>query len=220
MASGVATVFMRTLLFSKARPFKLGAVFMHQVLYSLLLIVLLGFNLVLSGCVDKQNVVTGKAVAELNAKAQALLQQGQTEDAVARLESAYDLNPEQLDTLRNLAIAYQANGQYQEAADKYRLLAEKDTANAAQWLQSLGIALEEDADSLKTQFLDAQQKEGAPVNAEPPSAANLPEPVKAKYQQAIIAFRKAIELQPPNREELKAHVTSLEKELSGEQPVL
>ncbi len=76
--------------------------------------ILLGlFVISLSGC--QQNMIYGRAVQDLNIKAQEALAQGDTPKAVSRLEAALDLVPQEPRTRYNLAVAYQQNKNWDKA---------------------------------------------------------------------------------------------------------
>ncbi len=64
-----------------------------------------------SGCTNKM------AVQELNQKAQAYMNEGRVEDAIARLESSIDLDNTIYETYYNLAVAYMKVGKYDKAKE-------------------------------------------------------------------------------------------------------
>src|SRR5437868_5059904 len=83
----------------------------------------LGLMLTLnSGCT--QDVVHQRSIAELNQKAQTMMQSGDYEGAVSRLEAAHDLEPTEPNTTYNLAIAYQSKGDYPKAIAIFNQLLE------------------------------------------------------------------------------------------------
>ena len=65
-----------------------------------IIVLLLFVSLSTSGCVNKF------AIQELNKKAQEYMNNGKTEDAIARLESSIDLDNSIFETYYNLAVAY------------------------------------------------------------------------------------------------------------------
>ncbi|MEB3205864.1 MAG: tetratricopeptide repeat protein, partial [Vampirovibrionales bacterium] len=88
-----------------------------------------------------------KPVAQLNLKAQQLLENGQPEAAIARLESALDLSANEPATLYNLAIAYEKAGYPLKSARTFeQLLAlnpqQGSRLNPAEIHKSLGVLYE------------------------------------------------------------------------------
>lgn len=145
-----------------------------------LLCVGLAMTLLLSGC--SEQMVHNRSIADLNKKANELMQKGDTAGAVGRLESALDLNPNEPNTLYNLAIAYQANHDYDKSIRAFESLAAMKqlpaNLNMANILQSLGVVYEEKADTLVTKSTEA-------LEAKKPDEA-------AQYQtDAINAYEKA-----------------------------
>ena len=114
--------------------------------------ILLGlFVISLSGC--QQNMIYGRAVQDLNIKAQEALAQGDTPKAVSRLEAALDLVPQEPRTRYNLAVAYQQNKNWDkalkllEALDKDRSGSES-TEEAQNVILSLASSYQNLAESM------------------------------------------------------------------------
>jgi tetratricopeptide (TPR) repeat protein len=96
-----------------------------------------------------------------------LLQQGKAEEAIGKLELAYDLDSESVPTLINLGGAYVMAGRHTEAVPLLETASDAEPHNAMIWI-NLGAA-----------YL------GNPVLATP-----------EKQMRAIRAFEKALELDP------------------------
>jgi tetratricopeptide (TPR) repeat protein len=116
----------------------------------------------------------GSSEAELQARARRLLnqgakllQQGEVEEAIAKLERAYDLDSESVPTLINLGGAFVMAGRHREAIPLLETASDAEPHNAMIWI-NLGAA-----------YL------GNPVLATP-----------EKQMRAIRAFEKALELNP------------------------
>jgi predicted Zn-dependent protease len=106
-------------------------------------------GVVMTGC--SQNAVFTPSVADLNAKAQVLLQQGDAPAAIARLESARDLSPEEPNTLFNLAVAYLTADQPEKAIPLLEKLDHEQKLTGKKLNQTLGVAYESAADRLAGQ---------------------------------------------------------------------
>lgn len=155
---------------------------------SMLAIALLVTVALFSGC-DPENSVYQKSVAVLNDKAQGYMKAGNYTAAVGRLESALDLIPNQPDTLRNIAIAYQAAAQYDKSVEAYQQLIKTDTDTTRQsgYYKSMGIAHEAWGDQAKlawTESADDPKKQ-----ADRPA---LKEKAILQYQLAIDSYQKAL----------------------------
>lgn len=138
----------------------------------------------MSGCSEK--VVYNRSVAELNQKAQAMLQQGDAEGAVSRLESASDLYPDEPNTLHNLAIAYQAKGDLDKSIQTFEhLLTLKDLKDVGKIQKSLGVVYEEKADALYAKSEEALEQK------KPEDAQKLKDESIGCYEKAINAYAEA-----------------------------
>lgn len=115
---------------------------------------------VMTGC-DKASVYN-PSIADLNTKAQAMLQNGDTKGAVSRLESARDLNPKEPLTMYNLAIAYEQNGDSEKSIALFQeMLDEKIVppgVNEFGLKKNLSVALESLADMYSVQADEATEK--------------------------------------------------------------
>ncbi|MGN0014380.1 MAG: tetratricopeptide repeat protein [Candidatus Gastranaerophilaceae bacterium] len=105
---------------------------------TLLVITILGVSLVSTACINKF------AVQELNNNAQQLMQSGNIEGAIARLESSIDLDETVFETHYNLAVAYIQSKKYDlalKSLDKVKEL----NPDFAETYHSIAVANEEKA---------------------------------------------------------------------------
>jgi tetratricopeptide (TPR) repeat protein len=168
----------------------------------------------LNGCNDEQ-VLMGKAVATLNQKAQTLLTAGDAPGAVARLQAANDLNPTQPDTLRNLAIAYQANDQFDQAVEIYKQLIPLQPKEKAAYLQSIGVAYEAQGDKIKAQLLQDPTTVAQECSTKVKSPFLLKPQAKAAYQEAQASYRAAAEVNPEQVDALKKQAEDLQQAIDS-----
>jgi len=170
----------------------------------------LGILLSSSGC--QQDVVYQRSLSELNQKAQAMMNAGDYEGAVSRLEAAHDLQPEEPTTTYNLAIAYQMKGDYDKAIATFQQVMDKPGINKAEVLKGLGISYEAKADKAMT---EAKTLEESPK----PDTTKL----KQLKQEADTDFRQALEYYKQaesglaNPEEVKAQIKALEDSLKKQE---
>jgi tetratricopeptide (TPR) repeat protein len=177
---------------------------------SRLVVLSLFLSLFLSAC--KGDIVHTRPMAELTQKAQALMASGDYEGAIARLESAHDLNPAEPNTTYNLALAYQAADKPLKAIPLVTELLDKHPAGApkeAELKKLLGMLWEAQGDSLhKT----AQSAEGEDKGKKSSSTEPNAQEVEANraYSTAIDFYTQA--LQSPgvtDAESLKAQIAAL-----------
>ena len=154
--------------------------------------------LILSGCQlpsnlgDSSTMVHNRSVSDLNAKAKAMMQQGDIPGAIARLESAYDLVPAP-ETLYNLAVAYQQVGEFDKSVTAFSKLldaeSEQPLLSKFNLHRSIGIVLEAKADKLT---IDLDTAMDDPKTAL--SATELPEQQRLilnTYKQAVGQYQAA-----------------------------
>jgi len=106
--------------------------------------------LLLSAC-SQVDLIHQKPVSELNIKAQNLLQQGNVDGALSRLEAAHDLAPNEPTTLFNLAVVNQMKGNDDEAIRLFEQLLAMPGQDAGKIEYNLGIAYESQGDHLLAQ---------------------------------------------------------------------
>ena len=155
---------------------------------------LLSLGLILtlsSGCT--QDVVHQRSMAELNQKAQSMMQSGDYEGAVSRLEAAHDLEPNEPNTTYNLAIAYQTKGDFDKAIAIFNQLLEKpgpdgSPMSAPEIHKAMAITLEAQADKLDA---DAKAAEDAP-KGDKSKAEALSHQANLTLQQALMHYQKAL----------------------------
>lgn len=109
------------------------------------------FVFTLAGCKSQDDIVHQKSLSELNYKAQQLMQSGDLNGAVSRLEAAHDLSPTEPTTMFNLAVAYQMQGKYDDAIQLFNELLKQPGQDQAELHKNLGIAYEAKADTLNGQ---------------------------------------------------------------------
>jgi tetratricopeptide (TPR) repeat protein len=155
--------------------------------------VLLCYALMITGCADK--AVYNPSIAGLNQKAQSLMQSGQTDQAIQRLESALDLNPQEVNTRFNLALAYQKKGDWDKAIVMLTSLSQQPgTLDVNKVYLALGQVYEAKADT-----------QPAGQDGQPNPAARLP-----WYKKAVDSYRNI----QPQTPDLEAHIQQLQQTLA------
>jgi tetratricopeptide (TPR) repeat protein len=149
------------------------------------------------------------SIAELNQKAQAMMTQGDTAGAISRLEAALDLQPNEPNTMHNLAVAYQAGGQHDKAIAMYQQLLEKKLFKPVEIYQSLGILHEEKADMVWGKAEIAKDDQNPDIKK---TEAELRQQALDGYRQAIEMYKKSIEAGNTS-EDVAARIPLLEARL-------
>ncbi len=163
------------------------------------LLVLFSFTLLMifsvfgfSGCASGESVVHQKSVMVLNQKAQTLLEAGDIQGAVSRLESAHDLIPNEPNTVNNLAVAYTQMAQYDKAVALYSELLEKPPApdektglSKDQLAIGLGTAYEQWADQLMSKSDELAEKPDKKAQA-----LQFKEQGVATYEKALESYQR------------------------------
>lgn len=164
-----------------------------------------------SGCSMPQSGYTPytPSIAELNQKAQAMMTQGDTAGAISRLEAALDLQPNEPNTMHNLAVAYQAGGQHDKAIAMYQQLLEKKLFKPVEIYQSLGILHEEKADMVWGKAEIAKDDQNPDIKK---TEAELRQQALDGYRQAIEMYKKSIEAGNTS-EDVAARIPLLEARL-------
>lgn len=179
---------------------------------TLLTLAALGMLFFSSGC--QQDVVHQRSMAELNQKAQVMMNAGDYDGAIARLEAAHDLQPEEPTTTYNLAIAYQMKGDYDKAIATFQQVMGKPGINQAEVQKALGISYEGKADKLTAA---AKEQEEAP-KPDPAKVKQLKQEADVAYHQALDSYKQAESgLQDPEavRAQIKALEDNFKKQESG-----
>lgn len=180
------------------------------------LVLLSALAVFMAGC-NEQDVIYGRAVARLNEAAQQRLARGDAAGAIARLQAAQELNPSQVATLHNLAVAYQANAQYEQAAEVYQQLIRLEPARQGQYLQSLGIVYEEQGDKGRTEFTTLKEQQlGCTltqdmVQKHTAQVQTLRDKTIAAYEQAAQTYLKAAPLVTENSEALHQQAQAMQQ---------
>lgn len=147
-----------------------------------LLLVLLVSLFLLGGC--KESFVYQRSIAELNQKAQGMIAAGDYKGAIARLESALDLYPDEPTTMHNLAIAYQVDAQHEKALALFEKLLETEGMDKPTLYKSIGITHEAMGDQVMVRVDELTS--GLPPARDP--ARPLPEALaKEKNPQRLTA---------------------------------
>ncbi len=164
----------------------------HHQISTLMTLLALSLTLTLtSGC--KADVVHQRSVAELNQKAQIMMQSGDYDGAVSRLEAAHDLDPAEPNTTYNLAVAYQVKGDYPRAIAIFNQLIEKpgpdnSPMSAPQIHKAMGITYEAEADQLEA---SAKSMEDTP-KGDKAKAHQLHHDSTVALQEALMHYQKAL----------------------------
>lgn len=177
-------------------------------LYNLLLVSLI--FLPMSGC--SKSAVYNPSIADLNQKAQAMLEAGDTQGAVNRLEAARDLNPKEPMTNYNLAIAYEKNSDSEKAIALFEeILESKSYPNGvteAGLKKNLAITLESQADEYATQAEKlTEQKKANEANALTQKAIDNLEKSKSIFESLM----KNNEIK--GLDEIKSHLEGLNQQI-------
>ncbi len=182
-----------------------------EAIVSLLAVVLL------SGCSDGGgDFVHNRSIAELNQKARQMMEAGDYAGAVSRLEAARDLEPKNVKTAYNLAIAYQMKGDNEKAIQTFTELVGKPGLDQAEIHKALGISYEAVADGLLGQVREAQEAK-PPIS--PDEAHKMTADAVAHYQQAIEHYQQAL---PGLRqkEEVSMQIEALKKKVADPEGLL
>lgn len=173
-----------------------------------LALTLMGLSLVpLTGC--KQDVVYQRSMSELNQKAQAMLASGDVNGAVARLEAAHDLQPDEPNTAFNLAIAYQTQGNYDKAIPLLNQLKENSGLDKAQVYKTLGITYEAKGDQLAAKVKEAEEQS----KPDKTQIQVLESESLQNYQLAIESYQQALPGLKTEAEAVQKQVEALQARL-------
>jgi tetratricopeptide (TPR) repeat protein len=171
---------------------------------ALLAISLLSVLSLFGGC--QKDVVHQRSIAELNQKAQVLMQSGDIDGAIARLEAAHDLEPDEPNTTHNLAIAYQTKGDYDKAITLFTQLMDKPGTDKAELYKALGVTYEAKADQLAGQAKDA---EAAP-KADKAKTQQISQQSEDSYAQALASYQQAVANGLKNPADVQKQIEALE----------
>ena len=164
--------------------------------------------------------INNLAIQELNAKAQASMNAGDTQSAICRLKSSLDLDSEFFQTNYNLAIAYIELKDW-ENAQTYLEKAIKLNPSFSDSYYSMGFVYENLADSIvaDTKKIDAADEDDFLEDVAKSEPADLTDEQKTQvldyYNKSIEAYKKFIESTPDMRgkEDAKRAVASVEREI-------
>lgn len=172
-----------------------------------LLVLLLLSLMTGSGC--GKDVVYQRSISELNQKAQAMINAGDYNGAVSRLEAAHDLKPDEPNTLHNLAIAYQMQGNQDKAIETLLQLREQSGMDKAEIFKSLGIAYEAKADQLEAEAKALEEKPK-------PDSATIAERKRQSddaLKQAMEAYQQSVSNGVKNTNEIQKQIEALQAKL-------
>lgn len=157
-----------------------------------------------SGC--QKDVVHQRSIAELNQKAQVMMQSGDVDGAIARLEAAHDLEPDEPNTMHNLAIAYQTKGDYDKAIPLFTQLMDKPGMDKAELYKALGVTYEAKADQLAGQAKEAADN----PKADKAKTQQLNQQAEEAYGQALASYQQAIANGLKNPADVQTQIEALE----------
>jgi tetratricopeptide (TPR) repeat protein len=146
-----------------------------------------------SGCQSGTSLVHQRSMAELNQKAQMLMQAGDTAGAVARLESAHDLEPNEPNTAYNLAMAYQSLGRFDQAIGVFTQILDKPVPGGpepAEVRKAMGITWEAKADKLAAEAKNIDDEKN---KLDPAKSQILEQEATQAYKAAIDNYRQAVD---------------------------
>lgn len=156
------------------------------------------------------------AIQELNNKAKAYMEAGETEKAICRYRSSLDLDASVFETNYNLGVAYIAAKEYEEAADVLKNAIKLNSAVADSYY-SLAVALENIAYEKITG--ENEQTEASDETAAEPEEKELTDKQKEEisqlFMEAIDNYNQYLSHEPTakDKDKVSAHVEELNKEL-------
>lgn len=171
-------------------------------------VILAGSMMLLAGC--QKDVVHQRSISELTQKAQAMMQAGDYNGAVARLEAAYDLQPNEVKTKYNLAVAYQMQGNYDKALSLFTELQNDPGMNKGEIQKAMGISYEAKADLLEQQ---AGELESDP-KADKAQLQEKQQAAAENYQLAMQSYQQALATGVKNTDEVQKQIDALNAKLN------
>ena len=169
------------------------------------------------------------AVQELNGKAKELLESGNTEAAICRLQSSVDLDGNIFESRYNLAVAYIANEEYQKAEDQL-LVAIKIKENNPNSYYSLGIAREGLAEGIinkkpekkEVEVEASQEGEEVIISEKRKLSSDDMNEIISKMSQAAEAYEQYLTLKPDaeDKAEVNVQIETLKKSIADYQQKL
>ena len=183
----------------------------------LAILVILMVSVMTTACINNL------AIQELNNKAKAYMEAGETDKAICRYKSSLDLDDSVFETNYNLGVAYVTAKQYDEAIDALKNAIKIDS-NMADSYYSLAVALENKAyekirgeETEEKTGEEAQTAEYAEEQQVKPKeyTAEQKEVISKLLMDAIENYNKYLSLNPAaeDKEKVSSGVESLNKEL-------
>lgn len=193
----------------------------------ILLITVLFVSVISTACINNL------AVQELNNKAKAYLEAGETEKAICRLRSSIDLDTNIFETHYNLGVALIQNKDYEEA-QKSLETAVNLKPDYPDTYYSLALSIQEQAYAIangtkdeETETLDSENEVDAVESDNEKEVTELTEAQKTeivdKFNQAIEYYNKYLSKKPDakDKETVSAQVAALTEEIKkyNSQPI-
>ena len=184
---------------------------------------LISVSLLLSGC--QADIVHLRPMAELNQRAQAMMAAGDYAGAIARLESAHDLNPSEPNTSYNLALAYQAADKPMQAIPLIADLLERKPSGApstGELQKTMGILWEARGDQLQkaAQLIESDDEKGAKKPAADAAPNERQLEADRAYASAIDYYHQALQTKDlHDSESIKQQVAALEARKNKQAPL-
>jgi tetratricopeptide (TPR) repeat protein len=189
---------------------------------SVMSFLLLAGSLSLSACTE-EDLLFGQAVGKLNSQAQLAMQQGDAEQAVHYLEGAVLLKPREVNSLFNLAVAYQSNTQYEQAVATYAELLKLQPEKAASLHRAIGMSYEALADAANVKLEETLETLETSVpactsraerKANEAEVSRLLATTSNSFKLAVAEYEKALSYNPEQPEALQAQIEELNKALT------
>jgi len=169
--------------------------------------------------------INNLAIQELNNKAKAYMEAGETEKAICRYKSSLDLDGSIFETNYNLGVAYIAEKDYEDAIEVLKNAA-KLNPSAADTYYSLGVALEgaaydkisgEDEDKNKVDCTSQieEMSEQSEAEKEKELSAEDKQEISKLFMDAIDNYNQYLIANPQaeDKEKVTARIEEINKEL-------
>lgn len=182
-----------------------------RMISTVMMVLMMGLSCVgLTGC--DRPVVHQKSVSQLNQKAAELMQEGDTAGAVARLEAAHDLVPDDGLVQYNLGIAYQGNDEPDKAIKTLTAFVQShpNDSQARSAVQSIAVIYEQVADQWYEKSAQEETESGEKVTSAQQKEAN--EKATEAMKQAIVHYEHLLKLggiSPDSHKAIQHHVKQL-----------
>lgn len=171
---------------------------------------LLVFLAILFVSVMSSACINNLAIQELNEKAKSLLEQGNYEEAIKRLESSIDLDGSVFETHYNLAVAYVGVDKFDKAIPELNQAIKLNPASADAYY-TLGVAHEGIAEQIKTGEEKAEEVEDSKKETDDTLSPEAAKKVADELQEAINCYSKYLEIgkEVNDKENVELHIKDL-----------